>query len=208
MGRRTEAIARLSAYNLKKDEQKCAKVHLNAGNTRLPVFKAWLPVRRDSNNRICPHLTEFDNWLLYLVILAEEFRCSSQTLAVSLQTGILNVTNNVRREFKLPGYGTRTASSRMLWPSNCCRATNLRHYTHKPTKPRVMINWFIAPFISNSVLKRGLEPFEVHAVIYGSQSLTYTNPTFCPHSVFMFFVWISEQTAIISLYSINWLVFE
>jgi len=27
------------------------------------------------------------------------------------------------------------------------------------------------------------------------------------HSVFMCFVWISEQTAIISLYSINWLVF-
>jgi hypothetical protein len=31
--------------------------------------------------------------------------------------------------------------------------------------------------------------------------------TFCPHSVFMCFVCISEQTAIISLYSINWLVF-
>ena len=31
--------------------------------------------------------------------------------------------------------------------------------------------------------------------------------TFCPHSVFMCFVWISEQTAIISLYSIDWLVF-
>jgi hypothetical protein len=33
------------------------------------------------------------------------------------------------------------------------------------------------------------------------------NSTFCPHSVFMCFVWISEQTAIICLYSINWLVF-
>jgi len=31
--------------------------------------------------------------------------------------------------------------------------------------------------------------------------------TFCPHSVFMCFVCISEQTAIISLHSINWLVF-
>jgi len=38
-------------------------------------------------------------------------------------------------------------------------------------------------------------------------SLTISNSTFCPHSVFMCFVWISEQTAIISLYSINWLVF-
>ena len=28
-----------------------------------------------------------------------------------------------------------------------------------------------------------------------------------PHSVFMCFVWIWEQTAIISLYSVNWLVF-
>jgi hypothetical protein len=31
--------------------------------------------------------------------------------------------------------------------------------------------------------------------------------TLCSHSVFMCFVWIWEQTAIISLYSINWLVF-
>ena len=31
--------------------------------------------------------------------------------------------------------------------------------------------------------------------------------TFCPHSVFMCFVWIPEQTAIISLYGIDWLVF-
>jgi hypothetical protein len=30
--------------------------------------------------------------------------------------------------------------------------------------------------------------------------------TFCPHSVFMYFVWFLEQTAIISLCSINWLV--
>jgi len=29
---------------------------------------------------------------------------------------------------------------------------------------------------------------------------------FCPHSVFMCFVWIWEQTAVISLYSFNWLV--
>jgi len=37
-------------------------------------------------------------------------------------------------------------------------------------------------------------------------SSTFSNSTFCPHSVFMCFVWISEQTAIISLHSINWLV--
>jgi hypothetical protein len=37
-------------------------------------------------------------------------------------------------------------------------------------------------------------------------SLTITNSTFCPHGVFMCFVWISEHTAIISLYCDNWLV--
>jgi len=35
------------------------------------------------------------------------------------------------------------------------------------------------------------------------QVLTFNNSTFCPHCVFMGFVWISEQTAIISLYSID-----
>jgi hypothetical protein len=34
-------------------------------------------------------------------------------------------------------------------------------------------------------------------------SLTFINSTFCPHSVFMCFVWIWEQTAIISLYNIT-----
>jgi len=34
-------------------------------------------------------------------------------------------------------------------------------------------------------------------------SLTFNNSTSCPHSVFMCFVWIWEQTAIISLYNIN-----
>jgi hypothetical protein len=43
--------------------------------------------------------------------------------------------------------------------------------------------------------------------LYIPPGLTFTNPTFCPHSVFICFVWISEQTAIISLYSINWMFF-
>jgi hypothetical protein len=38
-------------------------------------------------------------------------------------------------------------------------------------------------------------------------SLTFNNSTFCPHSVFKRFGWISEQAADISLYSINWMVF-
>ena len=38
-------------------------------------------------------------------------------------------------------------------------------------------------------------------------SQTWDVPCFCPHSVFMCFVWIWEQTTVISLYCINWLVF-
>ena len=34
-------------------------------------------------------------------------------------------------------------------------------------------------------------------------SLIFNNSTFCPNSVLLYFVWISEQTAIISLYNIN-----
>jgi len=48
------------------------------------------------------------------------------------------------------------------------------------------------------------ERFNAH-VLYPVYKIS--NSTFCPHSVSVCFVWIWEQTAIISLYSINWLVF-
>jgi len=44
-------------------------------------------------------------------------------------------------------------------------------------------------------------------LLRGTDWVSIYNSTFCPHSVFVCFVWIWEQTAIISLYSINWLVF-
>jgi hypothetical protein len=50
-------------------------------------------------------------------------------------------------------------------------------------------------------------PSKRHCVLYVTTGLALKNSTFCPHSVFMYFVWIWEQTAIISLHSINWLVF-
>jgi len=43
---------------------------------------------------------------------------------------------------------------------------------------------------------------------YMYHQFNINNSTFCPYSVFMCFVWISEQTAIISPQSINWLVFK
>jgi hypothetical protein len=51
------------------------------------------------------------------------------------------------------------------------------------------------------------QPFKAQWLLYVPPGLAFTNSTFCPHSEFMCFVWISEQTAIISLYGINRLVF-
>jgi len=39
-----------------------------------------------------------------------------------------------------------------------------------------------------------------------SPAITLKNTKPFPHRVFICFVWISKQTAIISLYSVNWLV--
>jgi len=43
--------------------------------------------------------------------------------------------------------------------------------------------------------------------MYVPQALTFRNSTFYPHGAFMCFACISEQTAIISLYRINWSVY-
>ena len=43
--------------------------------------------------------------------------------------------------------------------------------------------------------------------LYVPPNSTYKIPMLCPHNVFLCFVSISEQTAIISPYSINWVVF-
>ena len=68
------------------------------------------------------------------------------------------------------------------------------------------INWLVCMYNRDGVcLLRGTGCLYI-IQISGTTSLTFTSSTFCQHSVFMCFVWIWEQTAIISLYSINWLV--
>ena len=65
---------------------------------------------------------------------------------------------------------------------------------------------------SEEKLKWKQKQYTVRLTLYSpvvtirTASLTFNNSTFCPHSVFMCFVWIWGQTAIISLYSIDWLV--
>jgi hypothetical protein len=59
-----------------------------------------------------------------------------------------------------------------------------------------------SPLFSVTVLRK-CELSKYSACFYVPQDGTFNNYTFCSHSVFMCFVWISEQTAIISLYIIN-----
>jgi hypothetical protein len=63
------------------------------------------------------------------------------------------------------------------------------------------INWLVC------ITETGCVYCAVRTGCLYTASLTFSNSTFCPHRVFTCFVWIWEQTAIISLYSINWLVF-
>jgi len=75
--------------------------------------------------------------------------------------------------------------------------------------PLYIINWLVH-ITETECLLRGMEwifnPLSPVLTLC-TTSLTFGNSPFCPHSVFVCFVWISEQTAVISLYSINWLVF-
>jgi len=53
----------------------------------------------------------------------------------------------------------------------------------------------------------GLYRWDGVCLLRGTDWVFIYNSMFYPHSLFMYFVWNSEQTAIISLYSIDWLVF-
>ena len=90
------------------------------------------------------------------------------------------------------------ASACELWLSSCVCYRRL-FYSRAPTKRTSKLS-IIHKLNLYSCMYRTV-------VTICTASLTFNNSTFCPHSVFMCFVWISEQTAIISLYSINWLVF-
>jgi len=51
-------------------------------------------------------------------------------------------------------------------------------------------------------------PLEVLWLLYVSQGLTLKNSMFYPQSVHLYLASSSEQRQIISLYTINWLVFK
>jgi hypothetical protein len=56
----------------------------------------------------------------------------------------------------------------------------------------------------NVFVKEGFNALQDQWLLNVPQGLTFNNPTFCSHSGL---VWIWEQTAIVYVYRINWLVF-
>jgi len=50
-------------------------------------------------------------------------------------------------------------------------------------------------------------PFKAYLLRDAPTGLTFNNCTLCPHCIYVFFLFIWEQTATCATYSINWLVF-
>ena len=71
------------------------------------------------------------------------------------------------------------------------------------------IQWLKCFLYIGTVSPYWLTPYPIRSewLQYVTPGLTFKHSTFCPHSAFMCFVWISKQTTIISLYSITWLLF-
>jgi hypothetical protein len=96
---------------------------------------------------------------------------------------------------------------------------SLSHFLHffciprfeHPTVPKLHTHWGLthtqtSEFLScpvNYILinygKCSCLSNHAQRLLYVPPGLTFTNSTFCPHSVFMCFVWISEQTATFTL---------
>ena len=74
------------------------------------------------------------------------------------------------------------------------------HYMYRPVVTIFTAQW------SLHVPTNGHYIYRTVVTVY-TTSLTFNNSTSFPHTVFICFLWISEQTAIISLYNINRLVF-
>ena len=103
-------------------------------------------------------------------------------------------------------------------PSVCClNGRKLKHITGDSKERNVTDVSFVVPvhclvlrWWSGQCVRNVAPPWSLTlqstVVTICTTSLPSSNSTFCPHSVFVCFVWISEQTAIVSLYNIKWLV--
>ena len=90
----------------------------------------------------------------------------------------------------------------------------LYHFLSQSISLPSSLRWFCDAVTTNDVAVRGLRRspdrewvliscLSIRGYIIYQHIQRFKNSTFCPRSVFTCFVWTSEQTAIISLYSIN-----
>ena len=100
--------------------------------------------------------------------------------AVQRQTAFCKLLTAPRAVWRVCGNSRLTASHRA---ANCSTDTEFKEG---------LVNWTAQTCCSTDP---GLTQYRPVVTIC-TTSLTFRNPTFCPHSVFMCIVWISEQTAL------------
>jgi len=90
----------------------------------------------------------------------------------------------------------------VFWPYSDVFCVDLR--TNSDLFP--VQRWLTGFVTETECLLRGTDWIFSYSGYHMYYQFNIHNSTFSPHSVFMCFVWIWEQTAIISLYRIKWLV--
>ena len=98
-------------------------------------------------------------------------------------------------------FTSESKSSSARWEILCLLRNPLVHYRLHSSRPFVLFGvcWECTLYLNLR--------FSIQWILCVPPGLTFRNSNFCPHSLFTHFAWISEQTAITSLYTINWLVF-
>ena len=135
---------------------------------------------------------------------ARVFQC-----VVTWRTRELWIDSRQRPHTSSPSRPTRREHSAhraifLHWCGDSCHCVN-KHW-QSGDREFVAIILYLYSKALNWLYKAQWSLYVVLVVTICTTSLTFSNSTFYPHSVFMWFVWIWEQTAIISLYRINCLV--
>ena len=108
---------------------------------------------------------------------------------------------------------THLAEGQVMVDRQCGESVTLWTGTRSPVCPRRDGQFLKSVLDIHKKVRQGyifsseeskLYPFKVY---WCTNSLTFNNSTFCPHTVFMCFLFIWEQTATFASYIVNWSVF-
>ena len=163
------------------------------------MSSSWFVCKIHFNN-ILPCTPRFSTWSLFWWFTREN--------SVGITSLPVCYTLHPSHHPRAPHYAVfpNLLSRPSLWISNSIktwRSSSL--YTDATVSEGPNASIFGVEEMARSFSKyRGTLPSTSGHYMYRQFNIQHS--TFCPHTVFMCFVWIWEQTAIISLYSINWLV--